>query len=305
MESMKVRTDLALEEHETILSQKQIAQINGVEIEEIPYEHCSTLVTRVRILSKNGAHIMHKPMGNYITFESDQLAEADEAFHKEISSLLSKELLPLILTHLNKDSSKILAVGLGNTDVTADSLGPRVINQLNITRHMLLEYGDNAYAKEKPLSISSIIPGVMAKTGMETAEIIKGIVQETSPDLLLVIDSLASRSIRRLNHTIQISDSGIQPGSGVGNHRSGLTKESIGIPVIAIGIPMVVDAATIVTDFMNSIPKSDQLDYLNEAQTKLRSLQNMYVTGKDIDSVVRTLSFTISEAINHLIFHWK
>lgn len=300
MDTMTVRTDLALEERESALSQNKIQEINGVKMEEKYHSYCDTTVTKVRIISKNGAAIMHKPMGNYITFESDRLTESDKDFHKEISKLLSEELLPLLQENLSSDNEKILVVGLGNMEVTADSLGPRVVNQLFITRHMILEYGKNAYNRPNPPSISSISPGVMAKTGMETAEIVKGIINETHPDLLIVVDSLAARSIRRLNHTIQISDTGIQPGSGVGNHRSGLTKETMGIPVIAIGIPMVVDAATIITDFMKNISKSDQLDCLEIMENQLRSLKDMYVTGKDIDAVVRQLSFTISEGLNRL-----
>lgn len=304
MESITVRTDLALEERENALSQAEVTEINGVKMEEQFHSYCNTLVTKVQILSKNGASVMHKPMGNYITFESEDLVESDHDFHKEISELLSKELRPLISDHLPAGKERILVVGLGNIDVTADSLGPRVINQLFITRHMLLEYGKEAYKDCHPISVSSIIPGVMAKTGMETAEIVKGVIRETGPNLLVVVDSLAARSIKRLNHTIQISDTGIQPGSGVGNHRSGLTEDTMGIPVIAIGIPMVVDAATIITDFMRSISTSDQFDCLNAMESQLRSLQNMYVTGKDIDAVVRQLSFTISEGLNQLFSNW-
>ena len=153
----------------------------------------------------------------------------------------------------NLEERSILVVGLGNRDVTADSLGPCTIDNLFITRHIIREYGRQAYRASKIHQISALVPGVMAKTGMETAEIIKGVIKETTPDIVIVIDALAARSTRRLNRTVQITDTGIHPGSGVGNHRNALTQESLGVPVIAIGIPMVVDAGTIVSDALEKL----------------------------------------------------
>ena len=142
----------------------------------------------------------------------------------------------------------------------------------------------------------------MARTGMETAEIVKGVVRETSPDVVIVIDALAARSTRRLNRTIQITNTGIQPGSGVGNHRNALTKESLGVPVIAIGIPTVVDAATIVMDAMEKMLEDekdlDTMKYVTRQQMNFPELNNMYMTGKDIDAVIKRISYTVSEGIN-------
>ena len=178
-----------------------------------------------------------------------------------------------------------MIVGLGNREVTADALGPQVTDRLHITRHIIRTYGRAAYGEGKVHEISSLEPGVMAKTGMETAEIIRGVVADVKPDLIFVVDALAARSIHRLNRTIQITDTGIWPGSGVGNHRHPLSKESLGVPVIAIGVPTVVDAATVARDVTNL--KSD-----------FAELKNMYLAGKDIDAVIRKVSFTISEGIN-------
>ena len=192
-------------------------------------------------------------------------------------------------------------VGLGNRDVTADALGPSTVDNLFITRHIIREYGKQAYHASKMHQISALVPGVMAKTGMETAEIIKGVIKVTEPDIVIVIDALAARSVKRLNRTVQITDTGIHPGSGVGNHRNALTKESLGIPVIAIGIPMVVDAGTIVCDALEKLSQEydegkASLDYFrNNADTQLH---NMYVTAKNIDETTKRLSFTLSEAIN-------
>ena len=201
-----------------------------------------------------------------------------------------------------KEELSVLVVGLGNREVTADALGPQVVDNLFITRHIVKEYGSAAYNKKRMNLISSIEPGVMAKTGMETAEIIKGVVQETQPDLLIVIDALAARSTRRLNRTIQITNTGIQPGSGVGNHRNALTRDSLGVPVIAIGVPTVVDAATIVGDALERIMDGEQdfdrVKYMGQHRTAFVELNNMYMTGKDIDAVVKRVSYTVSEGIN-------
>ena len=214
--------------------------------------------------------------------------EEDEEYHREIS----KELADCICKLLPRKDGElsVLVVGLGNRGVTADSLGPLVIDNLHITRHVLLEYGTAAYEGSTNM-ISGIVPGVMAKTGMESMEIVRGVADNTNPDVILVVDALAARSTKRLNRTIQITNTGIHPGSGVGNHRSTLNEESLGCPVIAIGIPTVVDAATIVNDAVGR-------QYEDIPLSNMTELSNMYVTGKDIDEVIKRLSYTISEGIN-------
>ena len=256
-------------------------------------------ISKVVIMSKNAAKSMGKPTGTYITLEAPDLQESDEDYHREISEELAKQLRS-VLPDIGNEKS-ILVVGLGNRDVTADALGPSTVDNLFITRHIIREYGKQAYHASKMHQISALVPGVMAKTGMETAEIIKGVIKVTEPDIVIVIDALAARSVKRLNRTVQITDTGIHPGSGVGNHRNALTKESLGIPVIAIGIPMVVDAGTIVCDALEKLSQEydegkASLDYFrNNADTQLH---NMYVTAKNIDETTKRLSFTLSEAIN-------
>lgn len=300
MQSQQIRTDLALEARESI--GETSSQIHGIDVEEKNYEEDQVFITTVSVTTKNAAKTLGKPMGTYITIEAPALDEPDEESHREVSTHLSsivKELIP----NFEKEQS-ILVIGLGNRDVTADSLGPHVIDNLCITRHIIMEYGTAAYDKSKMHSVSSLAPGVMAQNGMETAEIIRGVVEQTSPDVLIVIDSLAARTLHRLNRTIQITDTGIHPGSGVGNHRNALTKESLGVPVIAIGIPTVVDAATIVwdalDDFSNKSDHSIDLHMLQDSydNTLLKELNNMYVTGKDVDAIIKRLSYTISEALN-------
>lgn len=300
MQGTQIRTDLALEAQENI--GESSPKIHGLNVTEKAYQEEQVHITTVSITTKNAAKALGKPMGTYITLEAPSLDIADEGSHREVSHRLSvilKELIP----DFEKEKS-ILVIGLGNRDVTADSLGPHVIENLCITRHIILEYGTAAYDKSRMHSVSSLAPGVMAQNGMETAEIIKGVVEQTSPDMVIVIDSLAARTLHRLNRTIQITDTGIHPGSGVGNHRNALTAESLGVPVIAIGIPTVVDAATIVwdalEDFSEKSHHSIDLHMFQEdcTNTMLQELNNMYVTGKDVDAIVKRLSYTISEALN-------
>lgn len=300
MQGTQIRTDLALEAHENI--GESSSGIHGLDVTEKDFKEDQVHVTTVSITTKNAARALGKPVGTYVTIEAPSLDVPDEGSHREVSKHLSgllKELIP----DFEKEKS-ILVIGLGNRDVTADSLGPHVIENLCITRHIILEYGTAAYDKSRMHSVSSLAPGVMAQNGMETAEIIKGVVEQTSPDIVIVIDALAARTLHRLNRTIQITDTGIHPGSGVGNHRNALTAESLGVPVIAIGIPTVVDAATIVwdalEDFSEKSNHSIDLHMLKEdcTNTMLQELNNMYVTGKDIDAIVKQLSYTISEALN-------
>lgn len=298
MGTFQMRTDLALEVRESISDAD--SRLRGVRVEESYHEEDDIRITKVMIDTKNAAKTMGKPMGIYITMEAPAMVEPDDDYHREISGRLAEEILELLPGADTEQS--VLVVGLGNRDVTADALGPQVVDNLFITRHIVKEYGKAAYNCEKMNQVSALEPGVMAKTGMETAEIVKGVVDQTSPDVLIVIDALAARSTKRLNRTIQITNTGIQPGSGVGNHRNALTQESLGVPVIAIGIPTVVDAATIVNDALEKLLEEERdLEgaKLKEKQNlNFAELNNMYMTGKDIDAVIKRVSYTVSEGIN-------
>ncbi len=286
MSCFQVRTDLALEAREGIGEAER--EIHGVSVEESYDKKNEIRVTRVVIETKNGAKAMGKPMGVYITLEAPGMIEPEEDYHQEISSALAGQ-LKSIIPDAEKEQS-ILVVGLGNRDVTADALGPNVADNLFVTRHVVKEYGKAAYNKSRMHMVSSIVPGVMAKTGMESAEIIRGVVEQTRPDLVIVVDALAARSTKRLNRTIQITNTGIHPGSGVGNHRNALTKESLEVPVIAIGVPTVVDAATIVNDATSG-----------RMPANLTELNNMYVTSKDVDYQVKQISHIICDALNEAL----
>lgn len=293
-----MRTDLALEARESIGDVAE--EFRGVSVEDSFDKENDIRVTKVKVETKNAAREMGKPVGTYITIEAPAMLEPDESYHREISEKLAAQLRDIIPDASEEQS--ILVVGLGNREVTADALGPHVIDNLFVTRHVVKEYGKMAYSKSKMHVISSMEPGVTAKTGMEAAEIIKGIVEQTKPDAIIVIDALASRSTKRLNRTIQITDTGIQPGSGVGNHRNALTKESMGVPVVAIGVPTVVDAATIVADALEEMGnEKEHREFVKEFRRfrgAFSELNNMYVTSKDIDAVIKKVSYTLSEGIN-------
>lgn len=318
VEKYKIRTDLAMEQKERFESDH--VEVSGVVLEEEYDEEKEIKITTVRIETENGAKAMGKPVGTYLTLEAPNMAAADEGYHREISETLAGFLEKYMKdTEENQEKGySVLVVGLGNREVTPDALGPYVVDQLNVTRHIVQEYGRYAVGKGGSRIVSAIVPGVMAQTGMESAEIIRGIVNETTPDLIMVIDALAARSTKRLNRTIQISDAGIHPGAGVGNHRSEITKDTMGIPVIAIGVPTVVDAATIVNDtmenFIMALETSETLKGVGVVLQGYNSaekyelvkeliaphLNGMFVTPKDIDDTVRRISYTISEAMNML-----
>ena len=280
---MNIRTDLALEARESISD--SFGKINGIKIIEKNDKKHGINITRMDVLNKYGEECIKKPVGTYITMHVPNLAGEDEDYHRNISESLAGQIKELIIGAYNWKNKvpKILVAGLGNADATPDSLGPRVVSNLMITRH-IIEYMDYGEIEGAFGIVSAIVPGVMAQTGMETSEIISAIVKKTEPDILLVIDALAARSITRLNSTIQLADTGIEPGSGVGNHRQAINRHTMGIPVIAIGVPTVVDASTLIYDI-------DRTSNCEEYDT-------FYVTPKDIDATIKQISYTISEAIN-------
>ncbi len=296
-----IHTDLALEDKERFESDN--VEVSGVSVEEIYNSEKEIQIVTVKIITENGAKVMRKPVGTYITIEAPNLTVPDEEYQTGIAEELAFYLKDLL--NIEEKDYTVLIVGLGNRDVTPDALGPHVVEELNVTRHIIREYGKYAMNEKEAHMVSAIAPGVMAQTGMESSEIIKGIVSEIHPDFVVAIDALAARNTKRLNRTIQIADTGINPGSGVGNHRQGITKEIMGVPVIAIGVPTVVDAATIVRDTMESILDSADISEPLEKQDMMEGLiaphlYGMFVTPKDIDETITLIGTTISKALNIL-----
>ncbi len=308
MNRIDIRTDLALEARENIEASGQSEQ--GVIFSEQEDKQTGIRVTTVQIVSEEGAKSIGKPKGNYITLEAQALEIPDDDCHRQVSEKLAENLRKLIESVCEKEEESqslpsVLAVGLGNRAVTSDALGPRVVDELWITRHL----------EEASPKISGIVPGVMAQTGMESAQIAHAIVEETKPQVVIAIDALAARSASRLGTTIQLTDTGIHPGSGVGNHRHSLTKESLGVPVIAIGVPTVVGAAAMIYDtvqtFSQILRQSGEekaADWMDEQSPEERfqlirelvepAFGPMMVTPKDIDERINQLSHTIAEGIN-------
>ncbi len=304
---IELRTDLAVELNEGLSDKDR--ENRGIIHRDWTYEKVGVKVTELEIVNKRGEKLLGRPQGRYVTIEAKELNIYDEFYEGEVVRITSGILEEMIrqVTH-HKDYITILVVGLGNKDVTADALGPLVVENISVDRHM----GN----QRNGIKISGIAPGVMAQTGMETASIVKGIVAECSPDVVVAIDALAARSSSRLNTTIQISDKGITPGSGVGNHRLALNEETLGIPVIAMGVPTVISVPTIVADTMenllsvlsaNSHYKGVEHVYYEFSQPEKMALirevlseemADMVVTPKDIDASVRTIAYIIAGAID-------
>ncbi|NMB45220.1 MAG: GPR endopeptidase [Firmicutes bacterium] len=251
-EKYNVRTDLALEATEVIVGREGPPEIPGVVVENEATEHAN--INRTRVETDAGARAIGKVKGNYVTIESPALREHNREVQLEISEIIARELEPF-LDELDEEDP-ILVVGLGNWNATPDALGPRVINKLLVTRHLFTMAPPELRGGLRP--VSALAPGVLGITGIETGETIQGVVEKVKPQMIICIDALAARSTERLCTTTQIADTGIHPGSGIGNMRMGITSESMGIPVIAIGVPTVIHAVTLVSDGMEMITKAGE-----------------------------------------------
>ena len=307
-----IRTDLAIEAAALYnKTSDEISKINGVEVNKTEIKGIT--ITHVKILNENGEKAVGKKKGNYITIESPEIRNSDENVFKKTEELLTEKLLELM--DLKKNST-VLAVGLGNWNVTPDALGPKVISNLSVTRHLFEYLPDVLDEKSKPLC--AVSPGVLGITGIETSEIIKGIADMVKPDFIIAIDALASRKMDRISTTIQLADTGITPGSGIGNKRRSLDEEYLGAPVIAIGVPTVVDAATLANDaleiFLSNIKNSleddkfkhiDTFDQENRYPLIKKTLYpyvgDLIVTPKEVDSIISDVSNIIANSINKAI----
>ena len=307
---MDFRTDLALERRDIYRKANQIEnEIPGVESEELQ-EGENIYTTKVKILDKQGEEAIGKPAGTYVTIDIKNLKMAAEEEIEKAAVSVNRELQDIISKHIEPEDD-ILVVGLGNLAVTPDSLGPKVVQDIDITRH-LLKYAPQ-YLEENARPVSAIAPGVLGTTGIETQEILQGIIENVKPKMLIVIDSLASKSIERISSSIQIADTGIVPGAGVGNARKELSQNTLGIPVIAIGVPMVVEAATIAADsldlfiekmqkqaksndFLNKLRDEDKYSAIKEALVEEKF--DLIVTPKEIDDLIENMSSVVARGIN-------
>ena len=295
-------TDLAVEIQEECSGRQ--GEIPGVVLEQYKEDGKGIRVTKIQIQTADGAKRMGRPIGNYMTLESADKEHSDEHSDKNLSGtkLPDTNLLASYINGLLPSSAhSFLIVGLGNANMTADALGPLTIEKM-------AQSGMASYT-------SMIVPGVFAQTGMESCEIIQGIVQQTSPDCIITIDALAARSTFRLGTTVQLTDTGIRPGSGVGNARKGITKENMKIPVIAIGIPTVVSAAAIVSDAMDSLKQIgynetilgsiamlDKEEYYQLiSEVFAPELGSLFVMPKNLDEELDTMSSLLAASLSQVI----
>lgn len=309
-----VRTDLALEAAQMY---SKALDIEGADISEKNID--GVVVTDVRINTEFAAEKIGKPKGEYITVEARGIRDGDEEICKKVEKILTAELIKLVKPQRSK---KVLVVGLGNWNITPDALGPKVSGAVCVTRHLFEHKAirENSDA----CSVSAVSPGVLGITGIETGEIIKGIVERSSPDVIIAIDALASRSIERVSTTIQLSDTGIIPGSGIGNSRNGITCETMGVPVIAIGVPTVVDAATVANDSIELLTETVRSTEGEDSKLygALKAIDgegrhslikeilkpfvgNLIVTPKEVDEIIDNVSAIIADSINYALIGEK
>lgn len=295
---MSVRTDLALEAKEMYSQNaKEKDEINGVDVKITKNE--SIITTKIKITNENGIRALGKPIGTYITIEAPDIKYSVDIYEKACR-LLADEIRNLAKI---ETKTKTLVVGLGNKRITPDALGPDVISKLMVTNHMKEHMKD--FFNDDITSVCAIAPGVLGTTGMETAQIIKGVIDQIKPDLVIAVDALASRSLDRISTTFQICDTGINPGAGVENSRARLDEKTLGVKVIAIGVPTVVDAVTIASDSIDMAVDNLKEDFFgDEKKNRLikealsKNIGTLMVTPKDIDSVIEKTSKTVANGIN-------
>lgn len=292
------RTDLAIEVKESF--PKDNVEIAGVSLQEDYDKKKKIKVTSVQIMNAVGAKQMKKPIGRYITLEfEDCFLMEQEDYMTDIGKRLQKELKSILQKKIKKDAT-ILITGLGNRFATPDALGPYVLENIEVNRHLSIQYP--GWKMQHEIKICGIVPGVSGQTGMESLEILKGVADTVHPDCMLVIDSLATRSIKRLCTTIQLTDTGISPGAGIGNNRSEINRDTLGIPVIAIGVPTVVEAGTIVYDTLESALQKEGYNareialFFDRIHDKMGD--SFFVTPKDIDEKIKIVGDMIANSIN-------
>lgn len=299
---MEKRTDLALEVRESF--PEDDVEVSGVVLEEETYLDGRIRKSTVEIKNEYGQEQMHKPVGNYITLEFTDKGKYDDPEEREKTRKTAAAMIAQVIEKLAPENGEVyLAAGLGNRFATPDALGPFVLDDVVVNRHIKKHFHDLCQKDKRTLC--AVSPGVMGQTGMETKEILSGVIESVNPCCLLVVDSLASRSINRLCSTIQITDTGICPGAGIGNNRNALNQKELKVPVIAIGVPTVVDAYTIVSECMeNSLLHegytSEQIELFLQSFAN-ESMGELFVTPKDIDEQIRNIGKLVSEGINFFI----
>ena len=283
------RSDLACE------ASADLAHIDGTEYSIKDHDIC--IVEKLDILTENASAVLEKKQGRYITVSTPKIQYLDDDELDRLAEILCNEILSIIYRSTNvyslSSDFSIFVAGLGNSKIIADAIGPESVDRITITRH-IKDRDLNLFNSLKMCTVSALSPNVLGKTGIESAEIIKATTEKISPDVIIVIDALAARSVERLARTIQISNTGITPGAGIGNVRSELNFESLGIPVISIGIPTIVDSSVLVFDSFSSAGISSLPQKIIEA---LESMENFFVTPKEIDVIIEKSAILLANAL--------
>ena len=259
------------------------------------WEESGIQITEVVIDEEAGSRMMGKPLGRYITLECGEVRTGNPETRRAVSSLLAEELTRM----LPGGDQPVMVVGLGNRQVTPDALGPMTIDRTLVTRHIFQELPDSVDDRMQP--VCAIAPGVLGVTGIETLEMVSGLAERVKPRAIIAIDSLAAREVARVGTAIQLTDTGIQPGSGVGNHRRALNRDAVGVPVIALGVPTVIYASTIVRDALGKLGgEQEDLDKLTEDMLR-NATGDMIVTPREVDDLVEDVAGIVALGINQAL----
>lgn len=305
---IRVMTDMAIEARDIVRGDAH-EEIPGVRVEETA--DGGVRITQVEVFSDHGAKLIGKPQGHYITLDVPEFKDRDPDLKERLVRVATDQLKALIP---QDPSIKVLVVGLGNWNATPDALGPRVVDRLLVTRHLSQVVPEDIRERMRP--VAAVAPGVLGTTGIETLDMIRGLVSETHPDIVVAIDALAARSLDRLLGSVQIADTGIHPGSGVGNRRQGLTRESVGVPVIAIGVCTVVQSISIAQEaiatissqlatdgkfyqILHELGEDEQKGLIDEVLSP--RLGDLMVTPKEIDLLINDMSEVLGEAVNRAL----
>ncbi|MCR2803208.1 GPR endopeptidase [Paenibacillus soyae] len=312
LKKFDVRTDLALEAKE-LAEKPGTGPIPG--IQSNTEEEDGITVTMLHVQNEQGSQAIGRMVGHYVTIEVPGLRDGDTKLQDRVTTKFAQHFEAFLQRLQIPKTARVLIVGLGNWNVTPDALGPLVVENIMVTRHFFELMPDQVAPGYRP--VSAVAPGVLGITGIESSEIVQGIVDRSKPDLIIAIDALASKALERVNTTIQIADTGIHPGSGIGNKRKGLTKEILGVPVIAIGVPTVVYASTIVNNtfelmrnhleaqkgdtnqifgLLNQMEDNERLQLVREVLSPIG--HDLLVTPKEVDEFIEDIANIIASGLN-------
>lgn len=292
MNGYRIQTDLACESEITHDCEK-----GGTHYEERTENGFK--IAKLNVLNENGEAQTRKKIGSYVTIFTKTICNIEEKDSLALADIIAKETETLLYNALGKSPKCVLIAGLGNREITADNIGPKVVDRITATRH-LEAHNKRLFDAFCKVAICAVAPGVLGQTGIETAEMIGGICDRSSPDAIIAIDALAARSTERLGSTIQITDSGIFPGSGIGNRRSEISKSTLGIPVIAIGIPTVVNSSTLVYD---ALMRAGHSEIDEELQKVLHEGESFFVSPRQSDQISEQTADLLASAVNKMFLY--